>query len=359
MSTINHNQINYENLNIIHLDMDAFYASVEIADNPKLKGKPVIVGGSDNHGVVTTASYEARKFGVHSAMPVFMAKKLCPRGIFLPVRMKRYKEISWQVFNILYDITNLVEPVSIDEAYIDVSHINGDSLGIANLIKKRIFNKTGLTLSIGISYNKFLAKIASDWNKPNGIKIITEDMMPNILFPFPVKSVHGIGPKSAEKLNNIGIFTVEDLYNLSEDFLIDLFGKWGTDIYNRIRGVDHRKIETDRERKSLGTETTFSKITNDIEMLKSYIYEFSNEIADSLISNKIHGKTITVKIKYDDFVLKTKSKTLLNNIFLATDLYEVGISLLEEMDLTKKIRLIGLTISNLSSTQMEQLSFFD
>ncbi len=356
---ISNNISNIEKLNILHIDMDAFYASVEIQDNPKLKGKPVIVGGSEDHGIVTTANYEARKFGVHSAMPIFMAKKLCPKGIFLPVRMKRYKEVSWQVFKILYDITDLVEPVSIDEAYIDISHIEMDALNVAHLIKKKVLEKTGLTLSIGISYNKFLAKIASDWNKPNGIKVITQDMIPEILLPLPVKSVHGIGPKSAERLNNIGIYTVEDLLNLSEDFLVELFGKWGNDIYNRIRGIDNRKINTERERKSLGTETTFNEVTNDKEILKSYLYNFSIEIADSLATNKIQGKTITLKIKYEDFKVKTKSRTLLNDIYLANDIYETGISLLDEIKLHKNIRLIGLTISNLSSTEMEQLSFFD
>lgn len=359
MIEISNNIGNIENLNILHIDMDAFYASVEIQDNPRLKGRPVIVGGTDDHGVVTTANYEARKFGVHSAMPIFMAKNLCPKGIFLPVRMKRYKEVSWQVFKILYDITDLVEPVSIDEAYIDISHIDMDALNVAYMIKEKVLQKTGLTLSIGISYNKFLAKIASDWNKPNGIKVISHDMIPEILLPLPVKSVHGIGPKSAERLNNIGIYTIGDLLNLSEDFLVDLFGKWGNDIYNRIRGIDNRKINTERERKSLGTETTFSQVTMDKEILRSYLYDFSIEIADSLSVNKIQGKTITLKIKYEDFKVRTKSKTLLNDIYLANDIYETGISLLDEIKLHKNIRLIGLTISNLSSTEMEQLSFLD
>jgi DNA polymerase-4 len=356
---ISNDIFNIENLNILHIDMDAFYASVEVQDNPTLKGKPVAVGGSSEHGIITTANYEARKFGLHSAMPIFMAKNLCPNAVFLPVRMKRYKEVSQQVFKILYDITDLVEPVSIDEAYIDISFIDSDALSIAHMIKKRVHAKTGLTLSIGISYNKFLAKIASDWNKPNGIKLISPDMIPEILLPLPVKSVHGIGPKSTEKLNNIGIYTVEDLYNLSEEFLVELFGKWGSDIYDRIRGIDNRKINTERERKSLGTETTFSESTKDKNTLKSYLHDFSIEISDSLIKNQIHGKTITLKIKYEDFKLKTKSKTLLTDIYLAKDIYEIALSLLNEIKLDRNIRLIGLTISNLSSTQAEQLSFLD
>lgn len=358
----NMNPLSYEttkNLNILHIDMDAFYASVEEQDNPQLKGKPIMVGGSSNHGVVTTANYEARKYGVHSAMPGFMAKKLCPHGIFLPVRMNRYREVSKKIFSIYYEFTDLVEPLSIDEAYIDVSKLNMNSLYIAKEIKEKVFDKTGLTLSVGISYNKFLAKLASDWNKPNGLKIINHDMVPEILLPLNIKKVHGIGPKSAERLNNIGIYTIEDLLGLSEDFLVTFFGKHGNEIYNRIRGIDTRTIDTERERKSLGTETTFSDDTADKDILKAYLYEFSQEIESSLIKNHIQGKTISLKLKYEDFKVRTRSKTLTNDISSANDIYEVAISLLDEIKLSKKVRLIGITISNLSSSNLEQLSLFD
>lgn len=345
------------NLDILHLDMDAFYASVEVQDNPRLKGKPVIVGGMNNHGIVTTANYEARKFGVHSAMPIFMAKSLCPRGCFVPVRMSRYQEVSREVLNILYGITSLVEQVSIDEAYLDLSNLDTAPLEVAKIIKSRVLEKTGLTLSIGISYNKFLAKLASDWNKPNGIKVITQDMVPYILYPLPVKSVHGIGPKSAKRLNNIGIYTVEDLFALSEEFLIELFGKSGVDIYSRIRGIDNRKIETERERKSLGTETTFRE-TKDKELLKRYLHEFAYDISSSLQRKNLQGRTITLKVKYEDFKTQTKSRSLVNDISSAEDIYDNGVSLLDELKLSKNIRLIGLTISNLSSAGLEQLSLF-
>ena len=345
-------------LNIIHIDMDAFYASVEEVDNPRLRGLPVIVGGSSNHGIVTTCNYEARKFGVHSAMPIFMAKKLCPKGVFVPGRMYRYKEMSNKVFNILYEFTDIIEQVSIDEAYLDIEGLNIGPLDFVEKLKKIVLDKTGLTMSIGISYNKFLAKIASDWNKPNGVKIISPDMVPEILLPLKVKSVHGIGPKSARRLNNIGIYTVEDLLNLSEDFLVEYFGKMGHDIYDRIRGIDNRKINTERERKSLGTETTF-QATKDRKILLSYLHDFSMEIASGLEQKQIQGRTITVKIKDEDFKLRTKSRTLLNNIYLADDIYEIGVQLLEELDLPKRLRLIGLTISNLSSLHIEQLSFLD
>ncbi|MFA5576379.1 MAG: DNA polymerase IV [Tissierellaceae bacterium] len=345
-------------LNIIHIDMDAFYASVEEQDNPALRGLPIIVGGRSDHGVVTTANYEARKYGVHSAMPNFMARKLCPKGVFLPVRMARYQEFSRKVLNILYDFTDLVEQVSIDEAYMDIGQVNMDTLEFANRVKARVLKDTGLTMSIGISYNKFLAKIASDWNKPNGIKIISPDMVPSILLPLKVKSVHGIGPKSAERLNNIGVYTVGDLINLSEEFLVELFGKMGIDIYKRIRGIDHREVNIERERKSLGTETTFNA-TRDMKILESYIRDFSIEIADSLARKEIQGRTITVKIKDEDFRTKTRSKTLPRDICSVEDIYEIGLKLLHEIDFNKKLRLIGLTVSNLSSQEVEQLSFLD
>lgn len=346
-------------LSIIHLDMDAFYASVEEQDNPKLKGHPVIVGGKSNHGIVTTANYEARKYGVHSAMPIFIAKKKCPNAYYLPVRMERYQEISRQVFEILYEITDLVEPLSIDEAYLDIDNIDEDPLEIAETIKRRVMEKTGLTLSIGISYNKFLAKLASDWNKPNGIKVITKDMVPEILLPLSVKSVYGIGKKSEKRLNNLGIYTIKDLMELSEEFLIDLFGKAGREIYDRIRGEDNRIINTSRERKSLGVESTFENDTKDLNVLKSYLHNFSQEIEYSLGKKELRGRTITLKIKDKDFVQHTKSRTL--NIYINSyeEIYDIAISLLDEICIKNDLRLIGLTVSNLMGMELEQLSLFD
>ena len=200
-----------DKLSIMHIDMDAFYASVEEHDNPKLKGYPVIVGGKSRHGIVTTANYEARKFGVHSAMPVYIAKEKCPHGIYIPPRIERYKEVSEQIMDILYDISDIIEQLSVDEAYLDISHIEMDPLDIAKMIKQRVMEKTGLTLSVGISYNKFLAKLASDWDKPNGLTVITRDMIPNILLSLPVKSIYGIGKKSSTEYIPI-------LFNLFEDF---------------------------------------------------------------------------------------------------------------------------------------------
>lgn len=351
--------IQSKQLSIIHVDMDAFYASVEEHDNPNLKGLPIIVGGMSNHGIVTTANYPARKYGIHSAMPIFMAKQKCPKGCFLPVRMERYKEVSRQVFDILYKVTDLVEPLSIDEAYIDVSNINTNPIKIAEEIKWKVMESTGLTISIGISYNKFLAKLASDWNKPNGMKIITEDMIPDILLPLPVKSVYGIGAKSTKKLNNIGIYTVEDLMRLSEEFLIEFFGKAGSEIYNRIRGIDSRKINITRERKSIGTESTFSDYTKDKEVLKDFLRNFSIDLESSLEMKNLQAKTITLKIKDISFRTRTKSKTLNNYINSFDDIFEVAANLLYEIEIDQDIRLIGLTASNLETLKLEQLSLFD
>lgn len=348
-----------EKLNIMHLDMDAFYAAVEEKDNPSLKGRPVIVGGKSRHGIVTTCNYEARKYGIHSAMPIFMARKRCPRGIYIQPRIWRYKEVSNEVMEILYGITEKVEQLSIDEAFLDISQVDMKPLDLAMYIKKRVREETGLTVSVGISYNKFLAKLATDWNKPDGIKIITRDMIPEILLPLPVKKVYGIGAKSSKKLNNIGIYTIEDLMRLSEEFLVEMFGKAGSEIYDRIRGIDNRKIEVSRERKSIGSETTFEEYIMDKTSLRSYLLAFSEEIADALLHKDFQGKTITVKTKDEDFVQHTRSRTLPNYISAKEDIFTVASSLLDDMEIEKRLRLIGLTISNLASLDIEQLSFLD
>lgn len=346
-------------LNILHIDMDAFYASVEEEDNPKIKGRPVIVGGSSKHGIVTTANYEARKYGIHSAMPIFMARQKCPHGLYLPTRIDRYKEASKEVFEGLYEFTDVVEAVSIDEAYLDISELDICPKKIALEIKEEVLKRTGLTMSVGISYNKFLAKLASDWNKPKGIKVITESMVPEILLDLSVRTVHGIGSISAKRLNEIGIYRVKDLLGLKKEFLVDFFGKQGIEIYQRIRGRDDRIVETHRERKSLGTETTFSDTIKDLEILKKYLYDFSLEVSDSLERKSFHGRTITVKVKYEDFTQRTKSKTLENETNKADDIYKWAKVLLEEIPLNKSLRLIGLSISNLASIDYKQLSFIN
>ena len=338
--------------------MDAFFASVEVLDNKSLKGRPVIVGGTSERGVVATCSYEARKYGVRSAMPIFMAKARCPQGIYLPVRHSRYREISKEIFNIFYEITPYVEPLSIDEAFLDISHMDMNPVYIGNLLKERVKKEIGLTLSVGISYNKFLAKLGSDWNKPNGLKVITKEMIPNILLPLPINKVHGLGNKSVKKLNNIGVFTIEDLYNLSEEFFMDYFGKWGKEVYERIRGIDNREVKVIRERKSIGRETTLREDTKDKDKLKEYLRRFSYDISETMKGKNMRGKTITIKIKTSTFISHTKSKTLNNYISSENEIYKEALDVLNTIDFVETIRLIGVSVSSLKENKVEQISFF-
>ncbi|MDY4251235.1 MULTISPECIES: DNA polymerase IV [unclassified Clostridium] len=344
---------------ILHVDMDAFFASVEQLDNKNLKGKPVIVGGVSERGVVSTCSYEARKYGIHSAMPIFIARKLCPHGIYLRTRIYRYKEVSSEVFNILKDVTDIIEPLSIDEAYLDITNSRFNSgIEAANYIKSRVLKEIGLTISIGISYNKFLAKLASDWNKPNGIKIITKDMVPEILLPFPVSRIYGLGKKSAEKLNNMGIFLVKDLYDMPKEFYIEYLGKYGLEIYDRIRGIDNREVEAQRDRKSYGREKTLKIDTKEKEDLLEYLYDFSKEISNQLIRENLEGKTITVKYKTEDFQSHTRSKTLNFYTNNYKDIYKVCEEILNNEEIKENIRLIGVTVSSFKENTVEQLTLF-
>jgi len=338
--------------------MDAFFAAVEVWDNPNLKGKPVIVGGTSDRGVVATCSYEARKFGVRSAMPTYIAKARCPHGIFIHPRHDRYKEVSNKIFDILYSVTNKIEPVSIDEAYLDITDLNLEAKNVANIIKTRVRNKLGLTISVGISYNKFLAKLASDWNKPDGLMMITKSMVPKILLPLSLNKIHGLGEKSVKKLNNIGIFTVEQLYSLPQEFFFSYFGKFGREIYERIRGEDEREVITFRERKSVGRETTLKQNTKDKEQLKEYVKEFATEIEEYLSARSFSGKTITLKVKSASFENHSKSKTLNKYINLKEHIYEEGCKLLDSLELKEELRLIGLSISSLKTNEVEQLTLF-
>ncbi len=345
---------------ILHVDMDAFFASVEQRDDPNLRGKPVIVGGTSKRGVVATCSYEARKYGVHSAMPVYKAKQLCPNGIFLRGNHSKYKAASIEVLNILYSISNRIEQVSIDEAYLDISEHKIDYINQAKYLKWSVKQKTGLTISVGVSYNKFLAKLASDWNKPDGLKIITEDMIPEILIPLKIGKVHGIGKKSIQKLNNIGIITIGDLYKLSQEHMIDFFGKYGVEIYDRIRGIDLREVnESAAKNKSIGRETTLKEDTKDKEKIKPYLKDFSENISQSLLKKGYYAKTISIKYKTSSFQTHTRSKTLNYVVRSKDDIYNEGLKILEEIQLNEKIRLIGLTVSNVVTTYNKQLNLFD
>ncbi|MGI5949007.1 DNA polymerase IV [Peptoniphilus sp.] len=340
---------------IMHVDIDAFYASVEELDDPTIIGKPVVVGGKSDHAIVTTANYEARKYGIHSAMPMFMAKNLCDHLIIKPMRRARYLEKSKEVFDVLKTFTDKIEKVSIDESYLDITGL-GYGIDAPRRLQKKVFEETGLTVSVGLSYNKFLTKLASDWNKPNGIKIIKPEDVPEILLPLDINKVHGIGKQSEKKLKSLGINTVSDLYELPESFLSELFKKKGKEIYDRIRGIDNREVEVGVLRKSLGTETTF-EITSSREVLKNHLKDFAEEISEDLIYKEISGYTLTLKLKNENFVTKTRSKTYATPIYESEDIFEKGVEIFNEVYEGDKIRLIGLTVSNLEDIKIEQLKF--
>lgn len=340
---------------IIHIDVDAFYASVEEIDNPNLIGKPVVVGGRSKRGIITTANYEARKYGIHSAMPLFIAKNLYPSLIIVPGRRHRYLEKSKEVFDILHKYTDTLEKVSIDEAYLDLSN-SLNSVDIAKQIKNDVKDKTGLTVSCGVSYNKFLAKLASDWNKPDGLKIISKNDIPDILLPLDIKKVHGLGRKSQEKLRNIGINTVEDMFQLDLEFLEKIFGKMGYEIYQRIRGIDNRAVNSQRSRKSLGVERTFPD-TRDKYILLNRLIQYSVELSKDLSSKNLGFQTLTLKLKTFDFKINTHSKTYSHVINDKQEIENLALELFNTHYKGEKLRLMGISASNLQPLSALQFNF--
>lgn len=343
---------------ILHVDMDAFFAAVEILDDKSLRGKPVVVGGLSDRGVVTTCSYEARKYGVRSAMPIYIAQSLCSNLISVPVRHYRYQEVSKQIFNIFTEYADKIEKVSIDEAYIDITSLNEEPLKFALKLKSEIRKRIGITMSVGISYNKFFAKLASDWNKPNGIMKIDKNNYKQILSNLKIEKIHGIGDKSVEKLKEMGIFKVEDMYSLSKDFFASSFGKMGEEIYFRIRGIDDREVVNDYSRKSFGKENTFKEDIFDKDIFNQYIDMYVEQIYNYLSRNDLKGKTLTIKIKTNAFSTHTKSKTYLDFIEERADLHKKALELFEKVNVNKPLRLLGLTISTLEEKANEQITLF-
>ena len=337
---------------IIHVDMDAFYASVEQMDNPELQGKPVAVGGSEKRGVVSAASYEARKFGVRSAMSGLMAKRNCPDIIFVKPRFDRYHEISNQIRKVFHDYTDLVEPLSLDEAYLDVTENkkgNPSATLIAQEIRERIFIEVGLTASAGISINKFVAKIASDYNKPNGQKTVNPEDVLEFLEALDIRKFFGIGKVTAEKMYQKGIFTGKDLKSKSIDFLDEHFGKSGRYYYHVVRGEQNSEVKPNRIRKSLAAERTFSEnLSSEIFMLEK-LEHIAEEVCRRLTKSKVAGKTITLKIKYSDFTLQTRSKTLPYFVSDKTLILETAKDLLYQEKLSNSVRLLGISLSNLNT----------
>ena len=337
---------------IIHVDMDAFYASVEQLDNPELKGKPVAVGGREKRGVVSAASYEARKFGVRSAMSGLQAKRNCPDIIFIKPRFDRYHEISKKIRKIFHDYTDLVEPLSLDEAYLDVTQNkkgNPSATLIAKEIRERIFIEVGLTASAGISINKFVAKVASDYNKPNGQKTVNPEDVLEFLEQLDIRKFFGIGKVTAEKMYQKGIFTGKDLKSKSADYLQENFGKSGRSYYYIVRGLHNAEVKPNRIRKSLAAERTFSEnLSSEIFMLER-LDHIAKEVSKRLTSSKVAGKTITLKIKYSDFTLQTRSKTLSYFISDKTIILDTAKNLLYQEKLSNSVRLLGISLSNLNT----------
>ena len=336
--------------------MDAFYASVAELDNPELRGKAIAVGGSESRGVVSAASYEARKYGVKSAMSSFLAKQKCPHIIFVKSDFERYKELSAKIREIFYDYTDLVEPLSLDEAYLDVTENkkgNPSANEIAREIRERIYKETGLRASAGISINKFIAKVASDINKPNGQKTIHPEEVLQFLEELPVNKFYGVGKVTAAKMYNLGIFVGNDLKKKTVEELVKSFGKSGAHYYNIVRGIHNSEVKPNRIRKSIAAERTFSEnISSGIFMI-----ERLDKIADTLErrmkKSDLKGKTITLKIKYSDFTQQTRSKTKSDFMQTKKEFFPVVKELLYQNKLTNSVRLLGLSFGNLNTEKSE------
>ncbi len=338
---------------IVHIDMDAFYASVEQRDEPALRGKPIAVGGSGRRGVVMTASYEARRFGVHSAMPSARARRLCPDLLFVRPRFEAYKEASKVMRGVFKEYTSLVEPLSLDEAFLDVtSPLKGPPSAtlIARQIKTAILERTGLTSSAGVASNKFLAKVASGMNKPDGLTVVTPGEAEAFIAALPIEKFFGVGPATAKRFKALGIRTGEDLRERSRPELVQHFGKAGHWYYRISRGIDDRPVSTSRERKSLSAERTFSDDLATLHDMDEKLSEIAEEVARRMAKCKLTGRTVTVKIKYHDFVIATRSRTVPSGISSTEDITAVARMLLHGEPPKRPVRLLGIGIAKLRET---------
>lgn len=343
---------------IIHVDMDAFYASVEQRDNPDLRGKPVAVGGSRERGVVAAASYEARKFGVRSAMPSVTAKRQCPDLIFVKPRFEVYKAVSQQIREIFAEHTPVIEPLSLDEAYLDVTE-NLQQIPLARdvalAIRARIKEVTGLNASAGISYNKFLAKLASDHRKPNGQYVITPETGPAFVETLPVGKFHGIGPATSARMNALGIFTGLDMRNQTLEFMQANFGKSGAYYYWISRGVDHREVRASRIRKSVGAETTFSQDLTAFDAMAAELQPLIDKVWRHCADKGSRGRTVTLKVKFNDFQIITRSRSVPVAVASRDDLERLSVALLQnEMPVRKPVRLLGVSLSSLQGDDEDE-----
>lgn len=353
-----------ETRKIIHIDMDAFFASVEQRDFPELRGKPVAVGGSAARGVVAAASYEARRFGVRSAMPSVTAARLCPDLIFVRHRFDVYKQVSGQIRDIFLDYTPLVEPLSLDEAYLDVTdYLNGrTATKIAAEIRARIREATALTASAGVSYNKFLAKLASDQNKPDGLCVITPEQGPDFVLSLPVGKFHGVGPATAAKMQAMGIATGADLRAQDLDFLLRRFGKSGRYYWNIARGIDHRRVSPDRIRKSVGAENTYSADIMGLDAALEALEPLAAKVWAAVARHDLRGRTVTLKVKFSDFQQITRARSLGHAVGSEGELLTIARDLARGvLPDPRGARLLGVTLSGFETPDdgPAQLSLFD
>lgn len=340
---------------IIHIDMDAFFAAVEERKNPALIGKPVVIGGGGDpmkRGVVSTANYEARKYGIHSAMPLRTAYKLCPKAVFLPVDYEAYVEASQQFKSLLMAVTPITEDVGIDEVYLDISEIPETAESIIARIKTGIKEKTDLTCSVGLASNKLLAKIASDMQKPDGLTILNEDDIEDRLWPLPIRKLYGIGPKTEAYLKNIGIETIGQLAALTIENLVEHFGSsYGQYLYEASRGIDDSPLVTHWEPKSISRETTFQEDVRNWQIIAKTLADLTKEVVADMQDNGYRAKTITIKIRFSDFQTLTRAKTISAHTNSEEEIRKAAFACLKRIDLNKRVRLIGVRTSNLENIQ--------
>ena len=357
--------INDTSRKIIHIDMDAFFASVEERDNPDLKGKPVIIGSdprkTGGRGVVSTCNYEARKFGVHSAMSSKEAYERCPQAVFISGNYQKYRKVGMQIREIFKRYTDLVEPMSIDEAYLDVTENKlgiKSAIKIAKMIQYDIWQEVHLTCSAGVSYNKFLAKLASDFEKPKGLTLILPEDAQDFLEKLPIEKFYGVGKRSVEKLHQLGVFMGADLLEIPEMTLIDLFGRFGYDLYRKARGISNSPVKSNRIRKSIGSERTYGKLLYEEDDVKSEISKNAQRVVDTLQRNHKVGRTIVLKVRYSDFSTLTKRITLddVTNDFELID--QVAKTIYDSLDESKLgVRLLGVTVTGLEDN-IQPLNLF-
>lgn len=348
---------------ILHVDMDAFYAAVEERDNPELQGRPLIVGGAaDRRGVVSTCNYEARQYGVHSAMPMSTAVRKCPQAVVLPTRMSHYAGISKQIREILLRFTPIIEPLSLDEAFLDVEGCEGlfgSPVEIAKQIRRDILQETRLVASVGVAPNKFLAKVASDLDKPDGLVVVHPDRITEFLDPLSISRLWGVGAVSAKALRSLGIETVGRLREFALETLTDRFGEIGNRLWHLARGIDHRSVVPDREAKSISHETTFATDVSDQDVLKAWLIELTDQVARRLRAGHLRGKTVNLKLRFANFETITRARSFAAAVNSTRELCDAAVELLSRCPVNRPVRLIGVGVSNLRAAAGQQQSLLD